>query len=362
MSKVKSFLIWLFKTITHFAPLISILAAWVIIYIIWVQYPQRLINDDKIDSNQLTSSIWVHKDEKGISTLDSSQLEGASRYNAIGEKYGTYGDMYGSLNTLFSGLAFSTLIISLFLQMLELRATRKELADQKEALRGQQQESSKQTEILNQQIKIAADQKDITDNQHKIISEQFKEAQKKNFSDQFYSLLAERHNLLSQMIVIVDNRELRGFQVLVKYAEKFREIRGQYNPENHDKQFFKDQWYIFTEELYGSKTYQIHSYFKLYRLLFLMINNSSALSDSEKKMYIQIVKNFIDVEEKFILMWLGCFYGSLKTMCNKYAMLDGINSAELENIGLNFFEASAFGNSKSWAKTFEESLDIKSKQ
>lgn len=302
------------------------------------------------DSNQ-----W-----KGVpfKVIDSSELTSNSRYNFIGEKYGTYGDMYGSLNTLFSGLAFSTLIISLLLQMLELKATRKELKEQKNALVDQQVEFKKQTEILSRQIKIAEEQKDIADNQQAIINAQFKEAQKKNFSDQFYSLIAERNNLLSHMIVRFNGKELRGFQVISLYAEKFREIRVEFDIHKHNKKFFKDKWYLFTEEIYGSKTYQIQSYFKLYRLLFPMIHDSKVLSDSEKKMYSDIIKNFIDVEEKFILMWLGCYYQSFMIMCNKYGLLHGIHHSELEYIGLNFFENSAFGNSKSWERTFKNAVEI----
>ncbi|WP_373351035.1 hypothetical protein [Acinetobacter bereziniae] len=336
------------------------LVAWIVIYVAWAQYPQRLMHNDIFDSNQQNQKAWIQTNWKGIpyKIPEPSELKGNSYYNSLGDKYGTYGDMYGSLNTLFSGLAFATLIISLILQMLELSATRKELAEQKDALIGQQAEFQKQTQILSKQIKIAEDQKGIADNQHTIINAQFIEAQKKNFSDQFYSLLAERNNLLSHMTVVIDGKEFRGFQVIVLYAEKFREIRSEFIIEEHDNQFFKDKWYSFTEFVYGSKTYQMQSYFKLYRLLFSMINNAMTLNDSEKNMYFQIIKNFIDVEEKFILMWLGCFYGSFQTMCNKYALLDGIHHSKLECIGLNFFDISAFGNSKSWKKTFEDSVDL----
>lgn len=40
---------------------------------------------------------------------------------------GTFGDMFGAVNSLFSGLAFATLIYTTFLQRWELRETRKEL-------------------------------------------------------------------------------------------------------------------------------------------------------------------------------------------------------------------------------------------
>ena len=48
----------------------------------------------------------------------------------IATSAGEFGDVYGALNTLFSGLAFSGVIISIVLQSIELRATRKEMNSQ----------------------------------------------------------------------------------------------------------------------------------------------------------------------------------------------------------------------------------------
>ncbi len=50
---------------------------------------------------------------------------------------GTFGDSYGALNTLFAGLAFAGIIISIVLQSQELRETREELRGQKEQLERQ---------------------------------------------------------------------------------------------------------------------------------------------------------------------------------------------------------------------------------
>ena len=68
------------------------------------------------------------------STSQNAEEEPKTKFQKIGEKYGTYGDSYGSLNTLFTGLAFAGLIISIFIQLLELRQTRKELAEQSKAM------------------------------------------------------------------------------------------------------------------------------------------------------------------------------------------------------------------------------------
>ncbi|PTS80433.1 hypothetical protein DBR07_02755 [Aeromonas sp. HMWF036] len=58
---------------------------------------------------------------------------------------GEIGDLYGSLNTLFSGLAFAGVIISIVMQSAELKSTRKEMKEQ-----GGQFE--KQTEAMKKQV------------------------------------------------------------------------------------------------------------------------------------------------------------------------------------------------------------------
>jgi Putative phage abortive infection protein len=45
--------------------------------------------------------------------------------------YGSYSDAFGALNTLFAGLAFAGIVVSIFLQSKELRETRQELKGQR---------------------------------------------------------------------------------------------------------------------------------------------------------------------------------------------------------------------------------------
>lgn len=51
------------------------------------------------------------------------------------EARGTFGDMFGAVNALFSGLAFATLIYTVFLQRRELQLQRKELEYTRQELR-----------------------------------------------------------------------------------------------------------------------------------------------------------------------------------------------------------------------------------
>ncbi|CAI3162879.1 hypothetical protein MWMV17_MWMV17_03458 [Acinetobacter calcoaceticus] len=89
--------------------------------------------------------------------------------------YGTFGDSFGALNTLFSGLAFATLIITLILQSKELQLQRKAVQDQ-------QLEIEKSNDIAEQQVLI-------TEQQAELLEKQIKEAQVQNFFNILFPLL-----------------------------------------------------------------------------------------------------------------------------------------------------------------------------
>lgn len=64
---------------------------------------------------------------------------------------GTFGDAFGSINALFSGLAFASLIYTILLQRKELHMQRKELTLQREEVSRSTQELRGQKELLNLQ-------------------------------------------------------------------------------------------------------------------------------------------------------------------------------------------------------------------
>jgi hypothetical protein len=92
------------KILTYAAPFLLVIIA-------WLSYP-----------------FWMLK-LKSIPTGSDAILGSTS--------FGAYGDAFGALNTLFAGLAFSGIIVSIFLQSKELTETRNELRGQKNQLRRQ---------------------------------------------------------------------------------------------------------------------------------------------------------------------------------------------------------------------------------
>ncbi|MDC4478294.1 putative phage abortive infection protein [Acinetobacter baumannii] len=321
------------------------------IYYYWDHYPERLIEkDNKIQKTEKhNESAFSWPLSSSIIYLSSPNIEEEPKTDLqkIGEKYGTYGDTYGSLNTLFTGLAFAGLIISIFIQMLELRQTRKELANQSKALSEQKSEFSAQTKILEKQTVINT-------NQQKIINEQFKETRKTNFLNHFLKLIDQKNLLLENLTFPKDGGQIHGISVIIEYANEFRRIRKNFDPEKHDSTFYSKAWENFTKESYGTLNYQVQSYFKIYRVIFFTVHSSKILSDAEKKYYGYVFRMVVSLEEQLVLMWISTFENNLNNFCNKFGLLTGIYNPNMVKTGVTFFKITAFNTDKNWEKAFEE--------
>lgn len=92
------------------------------IFLVWFNYP---------------SFIWY--------------LQGSSPVTEYAE-IGVFGDMYGALNTLFSGLAFSAVVVTLLLQKRQLAVSQLELKMTRDEMASQSGLFKIQTEVMNQQL------------------------------------------------------------------------------------------------------------------------------------------------------------------------------------------------------------------
>lgn len=86
----------------------------------------------------------------------------------IWAKRGQFGDLFGSVNALFSGLAFSGLIYTIYLQRQELELQREELRLQREEMAASRGELANQVKIQKaicltniQQISVSAEMAEI---------------------------------------------------------------------------------------------------------------------------------------------------------------------------------------------------------
>lgn len=320
------------------------------IYYFWDHYPEQLIKKDtqiEMTANQ-NSGIFSWPLSTSIIYTPSQDIESPkTKFQEIGEKYGTYGDSYGSLNTLFTGLAFAGLIISIFIQLLELRQTRRELAEQSKALVDQKTEFAAQTRILDKQTKI-----NIT--QQKILNEQFQETLKSNFVNVFFKLIDQRNMLMNSLNIPSSTGTISGHAVFAEYAQMFRQVRHGFDPEKHNKDYYENAWTDFTKQNFGFKDYQVRSYFKIYKILFYTIYTSNSINKVEKQYYIDMVKTMMGLEEKMTLMWVGILEPHINDMCNQFALFHNTYHEHMEKTCVTFFDISAFGDSKKWKNAYEK--------
>lgn len=116
---------------------------------------------------------------------------------------GTFGDTYGALNTLFSGLAFAVLILSLFLQRKELEAQRIELEAQRQ-------------EIKESNL-IAEAQRKITEQQAQLIEQQILDSKVQAFYQLLFKYIDEKNRKI-ELLKVVNHS---GINVVKKFCSNF---------------------------------------------------------------------------------------------------------------------------------------------
>ena len=115
------------------------ISAWGIVHF----YSVFTNEENKPESEEKDANVKSARDHKNLAVLLGSTviiiaiwmiswmvIDICFHQNA-GDGVGTFGDKFGAINSLFSGLAFAGLIMTLILQKEELEAQRKELNDQK---------------------------------------------------------------------------------------------------------------------------------------------------------------------------------------------------------------------------------------
>jgi len=124
---------------------------------------------------------------------------------------GTFGDMFGAANSLFSGLAFAILIITLFMQ-------REELIEQKE-------ESKKQTEAFNAQVSLMEEHRKHLDTQDELLNNQNQTMKAQLFDNLYFNYLNEYHRSRERVQCHFHNKGiLRGNDCLDYINKKPNEL------------------------------------------------------------------------------------------------------------------------------------------
>lgn len=240
---------------------------------------------------------------------------GSSGFLLAGDdQRGTFGDMFGAVNALFSGLAFASLIYTIYLQRIELSLQRSELFLTREELAGQKEQMAAQTQILVKQ----------------------------NFESNFFQLL----RLLQELVQNLDlqdreGRITRGRDCFVVFAKRMRfdvEKRiGNANPS------FESVLAVY-ESFHASTLTELGHYYKVLYNIVKFIDSSDI---PDKRFYTNILRAQLSYQELELL----CFNGlsthgkdKFKPLIEKYGLLKGapINMEIKEFNPRKFYEPGAF--------------------
>ncbi|MEN3968661.1 hypothetical protein [Acinetobacter sp. BWR-L5] len=255
--------------------------------------------------------------------------------NADDVNYGTFGDTYGALNTLFSGLAFAVLIITLFLQ-------RKELHDQRLE--------------IQRATDIAEGQRKITDQQRILIEQQIHDVKVQNFYTLFFKFLDEKHRKVEEMDKRLTNGNFNGdthFDKFIYFIENhFGDSISKlsiYKPD-FDNNLLKNV--IHEAVIYANRhTANVildSEYIEYLCFILRFIESHKELDIIEDA--IQIFVSYQSFNESYTMLLMTIYLGDdeLKNYIVRYALLRKIKTSAFEND--NFFRlADALFGKKSYS-------------
>lgn len=238
-------------------------------------------------------------------------------FESFGSKFGTFGDSYGALNTLFSGMAFAVLIVSMFLQRMELKEQRKELKAQRE-------EISKSNYIADRQ-------RIITKQQAKLIKQQISDTQRQNFNEIFFKYLDEKDDKEKNLKIGTSN-PIRGGECFEKYRasletyliqnqEQFDTIQEEISRHSIINKLLIVQ---FNEREHISKfVFTRSGYFNFYIFIINFLEKNADIIDVNE--YVDILLTYATQDELVCLVWYGLSHIELNTFVKKYSIHRKIN-------------------------------------
>lgn len=236
---------------------------------------------------------------------------------------GVFGDSFGALNTLFSGLAFTGIIVSIFIQSEELKATREELEATRYEMKNQGEQFKAQTEVLNLQA----------------------------FENTFFNLLKLHGDIVESMTTrVTGGSSINGRPAFKAIIDKCTEY--QYRVTG-----FQDYVQLY-EHYHGVNEAVMGHYFRAIYQLIKFVDMAS-LDEAKKKIYLDILKAQLSTYE-IIFLLLNCLSkhgeGEYKLLVEKHRMLEHISmpilSGVVGNLGalgeiVTRYSISAYGESNS---------------
>lgn len=230
---------------------------------------------------------------------------------------GTFGDMFGAINSLFSGLAFASIVYTILLQRQELSLQRHELQLTRLELEGQKIQLQAQNDVMRSQ----------------------------NFEATFFQLL----RLLSETVSAIDINKIGGERVAGGrdcFNIFYRRLRAHYlaaakdDPAAGDREHINRAYAKFYRENHGD----VGHYF---RTLYNIVKFVHLSSVADKRLYTNLIRAQLSSQE-LLLLFYNCAtdLGSekFKPLIEEYALFKTLPVSFLLNPAhADLYEHSAFG-------------------
>lgn len=201
---------------------------------------------------------------------------------------GIFGDQFGAITSLFSGLAFAGLIITIILQTQELALQRLDLKETRNELKGQKEQLAAQNQTFLQQ----------------------------KFENSFFQLLKFHNDLIGTMKIYNNQRWNEGreyFKVMHSTLER------NFNLTDNSKmgQDCKNNWKNSYLYVYQGEGLSLQQYMGQLFILLYFIDSSEI---SNKEFYANIIKTKLSLHEQLLLCYhsLTDFGQDLKPLIEKY--------------------------------------------
>ncbi|MBU1237974.1 MAG: putative phage abortive infection protein [Gammaproteobacteria bacterium] len=206
---------------------------------------------------------------------------------------GTFGDMFGAINALFSGLAFASLVYTVFLQRRELTLQRQELSLTRSELEGQKLQLSAQNDVLRIQ----------------------------NFENTFFQLLKLLNDIVNSIdLVGSDSNVIRGRDCFNTFFRRFRNAYN-YSKKDHPNDDACARALIAYEIFYKDIQGEIGHYFRTLYNIIKFVHQSDI---QNKRFYTNLVRAQLSSQELSLLFYnCASALGSqkFKPLVEEYSLL-----------------------------------------
>ena len=190
---------------------------------------------------------------------------------------GAVGDTFGAVNALFSGLAFAGMVVTLVMQKQELELQREELKETRKEMRSQTEQFELQSRVLKIQL----------------------------FENTYYTMLNQHERIVDDLIL----KDKKGKEAVSLLLLNYLNVR-----QNNQ-----------SRETYFVKYKTFYPYLNHLIQIFKYVDDSPYLNVYEKYDYLQKFVSTFWKDEIHLLSIYGLNNDRLKSMIEKYGLLESIN-------------------------------------